>query len=471
MDKKDNINYKEKFEKLKEEYETILDSIDDGIFVIDPSGHIMKVNKAVEKSGGRSKAELQGRSIYELVEEGYCDRFVSETVIEKKEKITIVQNVDGEKEVLVTGIPCFKDNQLNMVVACERDISELVELREKLTEAKKLNIEYEKEIEKLKTSENKPDYLVYQSDGIEKIIGTLKRAANVDTTVLLYGESGVGKEVFAKYIHESGSRGKEPFIRINCGAISENLIESELFGYVEGAFTGAVKKGKKGFFELANGGTIFLDEISELPINLQSKLLRVIQEKEITPVGGTGSIKLDLKIIVATNKKLKDLVDEGKFREDLYYRFAVMQIEIPPLRERKEDIIPLSLYFLEKLNKKFHMKKNFSLEVLSHFKNNDWPGNVRQLENYIEQLMIVSEEDHITMKSLSELEEGDKKVTLLRKGGKGLAEQVEALEYEILLEAFTQCKDTREMAERLGTTRSTINRKLAKYSIRSEQEK
>ncbi len=463
-----NINYKEEFEKLKDEYETILDSIDDGIFVIDLNGRIIKVNKAVEKNGGKSKAELQGRSIYELVNEGYCDRFVSETVIEKKEKITIVQKVDDEKEILVTGIPCFKDGEINMVVACERDISELVELREKLTEAKRLNLEYKKEIEKLKVKEKKISYLIYHSETIGKIINTIKRAANLDTTVLLYGESGVGKEVFAKFIHECGNRMSKPFIRINCGAISESLIESELFGYAEGAFTGASKKGKKGFFEMANGGTIFLDEISELPTCLQSKMLRAIQEKEITPVGGTKPISLDLKIVVATNKKLEKLVEEGKFREDLYYRLAVMQIEIPPLRDRREDIVPLSLYFLEKFNNKFHMKKNFSLDVLSYFKNNKWPGNVRQLENYIEQLMIVSEEDHITMKSLSGLEEGNKKVTILRKDGKGLTEQIEALEREILLDAFTQCKDTGEVAQILKTTRSTINRKLAKHNIRGE---
>ena len=278
-----------------EDYQAILDKMDDGIFIVNRQGSIIAVNKAVEKNGGKKMHELIGRNIDELVKEGYCTEFVSRRVIESGREEILVQHTKDNKELLVTGRPYYKNGQLEMVVACERDVTELAKTKEKLSKVKIMNEEYQKELEYLRKVNSQSSGVVSVSRNMKQTIEMAKKVARLDTTVLIQGESGTGKEVLAKLICSESPRSMKPFIKVNCGAIPENLLESEMFGYVEGAFTGAKKAGKEGYFGMANGGTIFLDEVNELPFNLQVKLLRVIQEREMMPVGSDRPVKQDLE--------------------------------------------------------------------------------------------------------------------------------------------------------------------------------
>ena len=448
-------------------FQKILNSIDDGIFISDPNGDILMVNKAVEKTGNKSMDELVGANIDDLVEEGYCDEFVTRKVINTNEKQTIIQKLKGGREFIVTGIPCFENGKLNMVVACERDITELNVLQTKLIEAENLKSQYESELKKIKEQEAKENKFIIASKCMEKTIALASKLAKTDSTVLIQGESGTGKEEIADYIFRNSLRKDMPYVKLNCGAIPENLLESEMFGYIGGAFTGALKEGKKGYFETANGGTIFLDEVGELPLNLQVKLLRVIQEKKLTPLGGTDSIDLDLRIIVATNRKLKEMIKENKFRQDLYYRLSVTTINIPPLRERTEDVIELSKLFLDKYNNKYKLKRRLSPQAMKLLLSYAWPGNVRELENLLESVVITSEEDLITGETIETylFDETTYKENLVLEGNT-LSDMINEYEKTILTNSYEKLKSSEMMARELGTTRSTINRKLKKYNIR-----
>ncbi len=305
--------------------------------------------------------------------------------------------------------------------------------------------------------------LITYSQKMMDLIDLILRVARVDSTVLVSGESGVGKELLAKLIHDQSSRSLGPFVKINCGAIPENLLESELFGYEGGAFTGASRQGKLGMFELAHGGTLFLDEIGELPLGLQVKLLRAIQEQEFVRVGGVKAKKVDVRFIAATNRDLEKMVENGKFREDLYFRLNVIPLMVPPLRERKEDILPLIHYFQAKFTQKFKVSKTFAPEVLRVFLNYAWPGNVRELENIVERLFVVTPGEiiychHVPEKLLPGLKQKCVKVT----GVMPLKEAVDELQRLLIEEALAMYGSTYKAAEALGVEQSTIVRKLAK---------
>jgi transcriptional regulator with PAS, ATPase and Fis domain len=282
--------------------------------------------------------------------------------------------------------------------------------------------------------------------------------------VLIQGESGVGKELVVDLIHANSSRKNKPLVKVNCGAIPETLLESELFGYEEGAFSGASKNGKPGYFEMANNGVLFLDEIGEMPLNLQVKLLRVLQEKEVCRIGGGSVLKLDVRIVAATNRNLYELVQENKFRKDLFYRLNVVPIYVPALRERKDDIAALSLFFLDIFNRKHGTHKRLTPEVLQCFLNYSWPGNIRELENLIERLMVTVINDTITTNDLpfyiysSAGEDKEKELIPLRQA-------VENAERQMLEIAFARYHSTYEVAEALEINQSTVVRKAAKYGI------
>lgn len=464
-----------------EDYRAVLSCVADGIFIIDSNGIILDVNKAVEQTGGKRMEEVIGRNILDLEKEGYCTEFISKKVIATKQTQTALQMTKGNRELLVTGIPYFgKEGNLKMVIASERDVTELNKVKQGLLKVRSINKQYEKEISRLKVLDGEKNDVICVSSSMKSVIGVAQKAALTDVTVLIYGESGTGKEVVATYIHNESMRNDKPIITVNCGAIPENLMESELFGYVPGAFTGANSKGKMGYFGMANGGTIFLDEIGEIPLNLQVKLLRVLQEKEMTPVGGDKPVKLDIRIIAATNKNLKKMVEQGTFRQDLYYRLSVVNLEIPPLRDRKEDMVVLSTKFLKQFNEKYGAKINLTNKAKKIFLNYDWPGNVRELENMIESIVVTAESDLIddntvrkyipyskTKKHVVNFSEEDGEVEELQISG-SLADMVDEYEKMIIKTMFEKFGDSRRIAEELGTTRSTINRKLAKYEIRTE---
>lgn len=458
----------QQYEKEVVKYRKILDSIDDGIFALDSNGDIIYANKAVEKSGGITRNELIGNNIIKLIDEGYCSESITKLIIGDGQEHTIMQKVNDGTELLVTGIPCYDDSgKIEMIITCERDITELIQLKKEVTLEKKKNEKYRKELQYLRAETSKTEEIVAQSDEIKKTISLLDKVSKVDTTVLIQGESGVGKEVFAKYIYNNSSRKGKPFIKINCGAIPETLIESELFGYMGGAYTGSKKEGKAGYFELANGGVLFLDEISEIPYNLQVKLLRAIQEKEIIRVGGINTVPLDIRIIAATNRNLKEMVNSGTFRKDLYYRLSVIEVNIAPLRKRRDDIEALSQHFIKKYNTKYNMQKMLSTDAIEILKNYDWPGNVRELENMIERILITTSGDIICGSEIRQYFFEDDNIINSPDRTKLKLSDVKAYEKELLIQLMRKYENnTAKVATELNITRSTVNRKLKKLRIR-----
>jgi transcriptional regulator with PAS, ATPase and Fis domain len=303
---------------------------------------------------------------------------------------------------------------------------------------------------------------------MKELLESVTRIAQVDSTVLITGESGTGKELIAETIHTNSPRRNGPFIKINCGAIAKNLLESELFGYDPGAFTGAKKGGRAGYFELANGGTILLDEISELPFSLQANLLRVIECKEIMRVGGEKTIPVDVRIIAATNRDVAQLVARNQFREDLYYRLNVVPVEVPPLRVRKEEIPLLTAHFIKLFNKKYNLHKELLPDAINDFMKYDWPGNVRELENVIERMMVTIPRDVLTGQDLlvNLRNPLDIHPQIFVEGVLPLKEAVEFVEKEIISHAYSRYRTTREVAKQLDIDSSTVLRKASKYGIK-----
>lgn len=337
-----------------------------------------------------------------------------------------------------------------------------------------LTARYHAELSQLLVEKLRHDKVIARSKEMIEVLNIAVRVAQTDSTVLIAGESGVGKEVVARVIHNESERSKHGnLIQINCGAIPENLLEAELFGYEPGSFTGASKQGKLGLFELAHKGTILLDEIADLPLNLQVKLLRVLQEQEVYRIGGVRPIRLDVRVIAATNKDLWSCVQQGTFREDLFYRINVVPITVPPLRERKEDIIPLALHFLKLFNEKYGAGKKLDSGAMSVLELYNWPGNVRELENLIERIGILCEDGLIGSRQLRDQLYRNEKKTLqpiMVNSLMPLKDAQEILEKELLNTALNRFKTTRKAAEVLGIAHSSVVRKAAKYKLKSVQQ-
>ncbi|MDD3365247.1 MAG: sigma 54-interacting transcriptional regulator [Syntrophomonas sp.] len=309
---------------------------------------------------------------------------------------------------------------------------------------------------------------VIHSPRMKELVKIATRIARVDSTVLIQGESGVGKELIADVIHVNSNRKNGPFIKINCGAIPENLLESEFFGYEPGAFSGASKNGKIGLFELAAGGILFLDEIGDMPLSLQVKLLRVLQDKEITRVGGIKKLTVDIRILTGTNRNLSEMIVNRQFRQDLFYRLNVVPIRVPALRERREDIPILTNYFMEYFNNKYrtsNINKSLDPDVIDCFMEHDWPGNVRELENLIERLVVTTAHDKILVDDLPFWLNRSHYNADLDLESISLRCAVEDTERKILENAFSRCKSTYEVARALDVNQSTVVRKAAKYGI------
>lgn len=451
---------------LIEELDTIIELSLDGIYVTDGSGYTIKVNKAYERITGIKRNEVLGRHMQELVNEGYFSQSATLLVLKKRKPVTIMQQIKGGISIVVIGTPVFgQDGKIVRVINNIRDVTELIQLKLNLEETKKLKDNYFCELTQLRSQQIKEEGIIVNSISMKQTFELALRIAPVDTTVLILGESGVGKEVMAKFIHNNSKRKGEPFIKINCGAIPPNLLESELFGYVEGAFTGAKKEGKPGLFELADKGTLLLDEIGELPLDLQVKLLRVLEEHEFTRLGGVKPIKVDVRVLSATNRDLQSMVKEGKFREDLFYRLNVVPITIPSLRERKEDIPLLVQHYLTKFNKKYEMHKQISLNALEKLVQYRWPGNIRELVNIIERLVVTVNDSEIGLNHLpvqiSQLELAEISLPALEKIP--LRDAVERVEKILLDRAMKRFGSTRKAAKALGMSQATLVRKLHYY--------
>jgi transcriptional regulator with PAS, ATPase and Fis domain len=492
------------FKKREADALAIADSISDGIYITDRNGIVTAINKAYTEITGIKGSDIVGKHMknvwnnmvfisdpafveIEPEDKGRAlDIFnngkqktlktrkpyaVALMVLQEKKSISVLTTIDRtNRRVLMTGTPFFdNDGNVIQVLTIIKDLTELFVLREKLEEAEKEKVKYLSELKNLKKDiKEKQLYkdLISKSSSMEKVIKLIEHVAKTDATILITGETGVGKEVVARTIYKNSKRANGPYIKVNCAAIPETLLESELFGYEKGAFTGAQQKEKLGLFEMANNGTILLDEIGEIPLKLQSKLLRVLQEREIKRIGGISNIKVDVRIIAATNLNLEEEVKKGNFREDLYYRLNVIPIILPPLRERKDDISLLACNFLEKFNKHYGKTKDFDITAVEALESHSWPGNVRELENSIERLVVIGDESLITRNSIISILGKEKFLDGATDTISGtLKEAVDQFERNIIEKTLKKCGSTYKAADVLGITQSTVVRKAKALGI------
>ncbi|MED0679017.1 sigma-54 interaction domain-containing protein [Aneurinibacillus thermoaerophilus] len=430
----------------------ILDHSSDEIFVLDKEGRIIYVNKVCERHYGLKPSEVIGKTNDEFVSKGYWSPSIVPFVLTSKKPITIKQTTYIGGELITTAIPILnKDNEIELIVTTSQEQN-----------YKKLQMPDTHEKNDSETEYPSSKNLITNNKEMKKLIAFCEKVAKVDTTLLIQGESGTGKSVLAKYIHQMSTRKNGPFLSLNCAAIPEELLESELFGYVHGAFTGASKGGKMGLLEAANGGTVFLDEIGEISPKMQAKLLQVIQERQFFPVGGREAKKLDIRIITATNQNLYEMVQEKRFREDLYYRLNVIEIKLPPLRERVEDIIPLTYYFLNKFNKKYEVYRLISQKALDIIFSYDWPGNVRQLENVIERL-VVTTDSIIEVEDLPDTIVQNAKPKSYFTSSASLDEAIEELEKNMVINSYQKNKSSRKVAKDLQISQTRACKLIRKY--------
>ncbi|NOY64945.1 MAG: PAS domain S-box protein, partial [Nitrospirae bacterium] len=458
---------------ITQTFESLMESFYDGIIIIE-GDRIVKVNSSFSRITGLKGKTILNRNVNDLDGETHvCLHTIQEVVRlvnQLKKSITSMGKLRQGNEIYVTGTPVIHQDRIFQVIVHIRDITELQLLKD---EVSRLMAMYLSTPEKARILQLTGGEIIAESRIMRGILDLIARVAHVDTTVLLEGESGTGKEMLARLIHRLSARRHGPFIPVNCGAIPENLFESELFGYEKGAFTGASRDGKPGLFELANQGVIFLDEIGELPLNCQVKLLKIIEDLEIIRVGGTCPIKLNVRIIAATNRNLKKMVKEGKFREDLFYRLYIVPIEIPPLRNRREDIFPLSWHFLRYYNKKYNQSKTFSAEIIQILESYNWPGNVRELQNVIERMVVLSSEEVLQPHHLPHniYKDEHNESSMIQVKGIMTLEQAHALvEKKLLAHVLSIKKTTREAARLLGVDHSTIVRKMRKYGLKKGDE-
>lgn len=424
----------------------------DSIFIADNRGVVKYLNQSYEAYTGTPKDTVIGRNVMDLEAEGYFKPSAIRLALEEKREIVVLQNTDAG-DYYVKSVPVIKNGQIEMVITSARPMEEI---------EKFYKYPHNKVVVSNAHDQSTPP-IFGQSRRMREIREIVEGIKDTDATVLITGESGVGKGVLVRYIHDSSKRSDKNLVLINCGAIPKDLIESELFGYESGAFTGAHVKGKEGLFELADGGTLVLDEISEMPTNLQVKLLQVIQEKQIRRIGGKKIKSIDVRIIAVSNKDLFNLVREGKFREDLYFRLNVIPINVPSLRERKEDIILFADHFLKRFREKYNKNVAFSKSFHDKLQKYDWPGNIRELENCIERLVLTSKEDAIDTFDLMEMKDSDYAINLDKTTNYSFDKIIEEVEAKIITAAYEKYGSSYKVAKALGISQTKANRKIRKY--------
>lgn len=463
-----------KIKELETELELLraaFDLSEVGFTLSDSRGVALKVNSSQSRITGHSPETTVGRSMEVIAAENF-NQSATMQVVQTKKPVTIEQTLPSGKSYLVYGQPYFdKDGELKYVICNLVDNTEHNHIRQELDATKSNNIELTKTVHQLQEIIDMKKPVIFTSKAMKNLIALCDKVAYFDSTVLILGESGAGKEVISDYIIQKSSRSQKPFLKINCAAIPDNLLESELFGYEAGAFTNARAQGKRGIFEMANGGSILLDEIGELPLHLQSKLLRVLQEKEFFHVGGTKPINSDVRIIAATNRNLQDLIESGNFRKDLFYRLSVIQLTVPALSERREDIPLLTQHFLARFNAKYNLRKSFTSQAMEYIQSRDYEGNVRDLQNVIERVVLLSSNNTIGVREIEQMLNNELSFCYLnhseenRQEPETLKSLVENYEKEILDRYWSVYHSETEMAEILQVSQSTISRKLKYYNI------
>jgi PAS domain S-box-containing protein len=444
----------------------------DGLSISDRKGNIIACNEASSKITGLKVSDFVGKNVQDLVENGIVNKSVTLEVLATKRQVnTMIFIKPTEKNILSTGTPVFgEDGNIDMVIVNDRDMTQLNNLKAKLDETRLVTEKYKETLAELSMANLKEQSIIATSEKMRQVLKTGHKFAKLGVSnILLLGESGTGKNLLAKFIHNNGIRKKKPFIEISCAAIPESLLEAELFGYEKGAFTGADPRGKVGLFELAHEGTLFLDEIGDLPLSVQVKLLKYWDNQEIYHIGGIKPIKVDCIIIAATNRDLKKLLNQGKFREDLFYRLNSVNLRIPPLRERNEDIFNLAHYFLNTYNQTYDLKKRFSPQALEVLLSYQFPGNIRELKNIINSAVLMSEKDELEKSIVNAiLDLKIEKNTLPIGHGEdtqSLKKQLLSVEKTILTNALSRYRSTREIAKHLNLSQSSVVRKLKHHGI------
>ena len=452
------------------DFKVVVDALDDSIFITDKDGRVIYVNPAHYKNTGILPEEVLGRLTSEIIEKGdlFTGGATMDVLSEKKKvfRLATVTKLDPPQIGYTVGVPILDDTgELQQVVVSSRPILSLQSLHE----------DYDRFLREVRDLRPKRQYaivakgdvssrLIGSSQALQRVWSTIELAAPTDATILITGESGVGKEIVADEIFRLSGRSNKPVVKVNCASIPANLLESELFGYEKGAFSGANAGGKQGLFELANGGTILLDEIGDMPMNLQVKLLRCIQNKKILRVGGTHPIDLDIRFIAATNSDLKKKVSEGTFRQDLFYRLNVIPISIPPLRERMNDLDDLCFHFTEFFAAKHGRHLNLSEKNMKVFRSYRWPGNVRELENVLEYLTIcASGTESVNDDMICGILDIDPIAESAPAGT--LVQSVENYEKQLIESVLRESSSLRDAGAKLGVNASTISRKIKQYGI------
>lgn len=452
---------------LTDDLEAIYSSSNEQLLVADANGKIIRLAGTFFKQFWMADGpeDIVGLHAAQLAQAGIFRPNLIEKCVQEMNKVSGIQETRQGRKIWSVATPIYRSDRLEKVIVVSRDISEI----DYFAGANEPQLAPGLELPDPAESSTDSRPLVYRSRKMENVVLQLRRVASVNSTVLLNGESGVGKEVFAHALHDFSQRRHGPFVRINCGAIPENLIESELFGYERGAFTGADQRGKPGLFEAADKGTLFLDEITELPLTAQVKLLRVLQEKEFTRVGGTKTIRVDVRIVSATNQNIKELVMDKKFREDLYYRLNVVPIRIPPLRDRVEDVPILAMHFLEQVKFTYGQARELTLEAIQVLESYHWPGNIRELQNVIERLVVTTNgptirKDEVLYVLYGEADAGDSG----HSGHQGpivpeiipLKDAVAEVERQLIEMALRRYGTAIKASEVLGISQATVSRRL-----------
>ena len=466
-----DIRIKEKYEF----YEDVFDNMTDALYVLDDKGNMIYVNYAMIKKFDIPRDELLRYNVFDMYDDGLIDYVISKNVYEQKKEVVMCQKIFNShgKELMqmVSQMPILNDKgDIQYIIGVMRDMEELIGYYyDALNKYQTV-----KDIGSKRSDDNK--LLVYNSPQMSDLIRILNNVAPTDANILVQGESGTGKEVLAEYIHQMSERRDKEMVRINCAAFPETLLESELFGYEKGSFTGALGSGKKGLIETADGSTLFLDEINSLPLALQGKILRTIETKMVQRIGSDRPKKIDFRLIAATNEDLSECIKKKTFRADLYYRLNVIPAIIPPLRDRPSDIEPLIEYFLNKYCKKYGKEKTFGPEAMNVLKNYSWPGNVRELKNFVERIVLISASSVYCIKSIPPQMLNGQLLSPSSSGNGGnsgcqfdirmsLEENLNAFEKQIIESVVQQYGSGKSAAEVLRVNQSTISRKMAKYNI------
>jgi transcriptional regulator with PAS, ATPase and Fis domain len=449
-------------EKMCAVLESVLDCIPEPIVIVDPDGRIIVFNQAYRQFLKLAKEDVVGKLVTEVID----NTGLIKTCEEKLAEIDILQKIHG-KDAIVQRIPVYSSGEFVGAIGkvSFRNVEEIKSLLNRISTLENKVQKYEQNLNY--GAEYTFRDILGNSDVMVQIRELALKMSNTNSTVLVLGETGVGKELLVHAIHNASPRNKNPFISVNCAAIPHELLESELFGYEEGAFTGARKKGKPGKFQLADGGTIFLDEIGDMSLRMQAKLLRVLQEKEIEKLGGVSSSKVDVRVIAATNQNMKEKVEKGEFRADLYYRINTLSCTIPPLRDRKEDIPLIVHHSLDRLNRLENHHKSITAEAISLLKMYHWPGNVRELVNIVERMMFLTDDHEITSEHVH------KAIGGLHVGGTQEPENNYVLERSVAKAETTAINDALAVAngnrvraaELLGIHRTTLYQKMHRYNI------